>query len=678
MTQLTPGSPYPPGSHYDGAGVNFSLFSAHAQRVDLCLFNAAGEETCLPLPARSGNFWHGYLPNAQPGLHYGFRLHGPNNQEQGHRFNPATLLIDPYCRQLSSDTQEHLESSDNQPQPDSQNCTIAVPKSIVADDEPYDWQNDIAPRIPWSKTVIYEAHVRGLTRQHPDIPESIRGSYAALAHPAILDHLQKLGITALELLPIQSHLVEPRLQRLGLRNYWGYNVLAPFAITPDFWSKQPGSTPLSEFRDAVSALHRRGIEVILDVVFNHSAELVYQDVGLIAAQAGIDNRNYYWLDDQGNYLNWSGCGNTLRLTTPEVLQWVMDCLRYWVNQCHVDGFRFDLGTMLGRTPIFSADSPLLCAIRQDPILATCKLIAEPWDVTQDGYQLGKFPAPFAEWNDRFRDCMRRFWLQGNVSLGEFAQYFAASSQHFKHHGRHPSASINLITTHDGFTLRDLVCFNDKHNEPNGEQNQDGNDNNCSNNHGIEGLEASPEIQQQRQMSQRALLTTLLLSQGTPQLLGGDELGQSQNGNNNPYCQDNQTTWLDWSQADTSLSTFVSHLIELRKQIPALTQDQWWQEQENSSSVKWLNAQGQLMSVKEWQKLPPPVLQIQLSQSWLLIINPSAQTIDVTLPNGNWILKSSTLLPPPVTPSPSPVWHATAKSITVFSTGMEKTDASSPD
>ncbi|WP_140917980.1 glycogen debranching protein GlgX [Limnobaculum xujianqingii] len=633
---LAAGSPYPLGSHFDGQGVNFALYSAQAENVELCLFNQNGEEQRLMLPSRTGDIWHGYLPTGVPGLRYGYRVHGPWDPQRGFRFNPHKLLIDPYSQALDGSVMDSPLLSDANDHPDSADSASVMPKSIVTS-ESYDWQNDALPQTPWSETIIYEAHVRGLTKTHPDIPAILRGTYAGIAHPVMIQYLKKLGITALELLPVQLHVDEPRLQQLGLTNYWGYNVLAPFAIEPGYWSQRPDSTPLSEFRDMVKALHQAGIEVILDVVFNHTAELDL--LGPVLSLRGIDNASYYWLDEQGDYHNWTGCGNTLKLTQPAAMQWVLDCLRFWATECHVDGFRFDLASVLGRTPDFSPESPLLTQLQHDPILSKLKLIAEPWDIGQGGYQSGHFPAPLAEWNDHFRDNMRSFWLQQPSALGLFARRYAASSDVFQHHQRLPYASINKITSHDGFTLRDLVSFNQKHNQANGEQNRDGNSNNYSYNHGIEGLEADEATLQRRNASARVLLTTLLLSQGTPMLLAGDELGNSQQGNNNAYCQDSPLTWLNWIQADQTLLTFTSGLIALRKQIPALTTEAWWTGKATSTNgnqdVMWLNAQGHPMSADEWERAEPPPLQILLSGAWLVVINRTDQLQTLNLPSGQW-------------------------------------------
>ncbi|HHQ4304156.1 TPA: glycogen debranching protein GlgX [Serratia fonticola] len=629
MVELTPGLAAPLGAYYDGNGINFTLFSAHATQVELCLFDAQYRETRLPLPARSGDIWHGYLPGGELGQRYGFRVHGPFEPHLGLRFNANKLLLDPAARAVEGPVGDHVHLHGGYDQPDQQDSAPLMPKCVVID-ESYDWQDDRPPATPWGKTVIYEAHVRGLTLTHPEIPAVLRGSFAALGHPAMIAYFKRLGITALELLPVQQHTTEPRLQRLGLINYWGYNVLAPFAPDNRYSSLSTGTTPLREFRDVVKALHRAGIEVILDVVFNHSAEL---DVdGPTLSLRGIDNPSYYWLTPDGGYDNLTGCGNTLRLDQPAGVAWVMDCLRFWVRECHVDGFRFDLGTVLGRTPAFDRDAPLFQAMLADDTLGRCKLIAEPWDIGPGGYQVGAFPGRFAEWNDHFRDDIRRFWLRGDLSLGQFAQRFAASSEVFNQRGRAPYVSINMLTAHDGFTLQDVVSFKEKHNQPNGEGNRDGSDQNFSCNHGVEGLIADETVLQRRQASQRALLATLLLAQGTPMLLAGDEHGNSQQGNNNAYCQDNVTTWLDWANADESLTAYTAALIRLRQQIPALQADRWWQE--GDGSVQWLNAQGQPLSAQQWEQ-GDRCLQIRLSQRWLMVINATQQTVEMTLPEGDW-------------------------------------------
>lgn len=627
---LKPGNPGPLGAHITPEGVNFALFSSHATRVELCIFDKTGHQESYELPARSGDVWHGLLPGAKAGVEYGYRVHGSWRPEKGQRFNPAKLLIDPYARELTGTLPLDDRLCGGLHEPDWRDDRDVVPHCIVHE-ETYDWENDRPPHVLWGDTVIYEAHVRGLTQQHPGIPKELRGSYAALSHPVMIEYLKRLGITALELLPVQLHADEPRLQKIGLTNYWGYNVLAPFAIEPSFHSGRSKTTPLSEFRDAVKALHAAGIEVILDVVFNHTAEL--DETGPMVSLRGIDSRSYYWRNAQGALENWTGCGNALRLTQPHSVQWVMDCLRYWVEECHVDGFRFDLGTVLGRNADFHRHAPLFITIAQDPVLSRVKFIAEPWDIGPNGYQLGHFPLTFSEWNDRYRDEVRQFWLQGSISAGAFAERFAASSQLFRHHGRAPSSSINQITAHDGYTLHDLVSFNDKHNLANGEENRDGTNSNYSNNHGVEGIDADEDVQRRRSRSQRALLATLLLSQGAPMILAGDEMGHSQQGNNNAYCQDNEIAWLDWSCADTALTEYTASLIQLRKRIPALCANRWWDE--NDGNVVWLNAHAQPLTPDEWQAIAPSLLQIQLSGDWLMIVNPAQNDAEVCLPTGHW-------------------------------------------
>ena len=657
MTELTPGIAAPLGAHYDGNGINFSLYSSHATGVELCLFDEQQREIRLPLTTRSGDIWHGYLPGGKPGQRYGYRVHGPFDPAHGLRFNPNKLLLDPAARAVEGPVADDPYLHGGYDRPDKHDSAELMPKCVVID-EVYDWQDDRPPATPWGKTVIYEAHVRGLTLQHPDIPPVLRGSFAALGHPVMIAYFKRLGITALELLPVQQHSSEPRLQRLGLINYWGYNVLAPFAPDNRYSSLRTEVTPLREFRDAVKALHKAGIEVILDVVFNHSAELDID--GPTLSLRGIDNPGYYWLTPDGGYVNDTGCGNTLRLDQPQGVAWVMDCLRFWVGECHVDGFRFDLGSVLGRTPAFDRDAPLFQAMLADDLLSRCKLIAEPWDIGPGGYQVGQFPGRFAEWNDHYRDDIRRFWLQDGVSLGQFAQRFAASSDQFNQRGRAPYASINMLTAHDGFTLQDLVSFNRKHNQLNGEGNRDGSDRNFSNNHGVEGPIADDAILQRRRASQRALLATLLLSQGTPMLLAGDEHGHSQQGNNNAYCQDNAITWLDWATADDSLTTYTAALIRLRQQIPALQHDRWWQE--GDGNVQWLNAQGQPLGAQQWEQ-GALQLQIRLSQRWLVVVNATQQAAEMTLPDGDWQLVA------PFTQEDSravlPAWNQAAHSICVL-------------
>ncbi|HFP9223138.1 TPA: glycogen debranching protein GlgX [Raoultella planticola] len=655
MTTLAAGKPSPLGASYDGKGVNFTLFSAHAERVELCVFDAQGNEQRFDLPARTGNIWHGWLPAAGPGLLYGYRVHGPWDPAQGHRFNPAKLLLDPCCHRVEGvlPDDERLHGGDLVP--DHRDSAAIAPKSQVVDLR-YNWQNDAPPGTPWGQTVIYEAHVKGLTWLHPGLPESIRGTYKALGHPVMIDYFRTLGITALELMPVAQFASEPRLQRMGLSNYWGYNPMAMYALDPRYASEP--ARALDEFRDAVKALHAAGIEVILDVVLNHSAEIDLE--GPTFSLRGIDNRNYYWIREDGDYYNWTGCGNTLNLSQPDVVEYARQCLRFWVDECHVDGFRFDLASVMGRTPEFRQDAPLFEAIRNDPQLAAVKLIAEPWDIGAGGYQVGNFPPLFAEWNDHFRDVARRFWLQQSVSLGEFARRFAASSDLFSRNGRQPAAAVNLITAHDGFTLRDCVCFNQKHNEANGEENRDGTNNNYSSNHGIEGTGGSLDVLERRRDSVHALLSTLLLAQGTPMLLAGDEHGHSQHGNNNAYCQDNALTWLDWNQANSGLTAFTAALIHLRRCIPALTSNHWWQE--GDGNVVWLNQYAQPLTADEWQH-GTARLQILLSGRWLMTVNATPEVAHMELPEGEWHAV------PPFAGEDNPVvmavWHGPAHGVCVF-------------
>ncbi|MCV2511637.1 glycogen debranching protein GlgX [Leclercia pneumoniae] len=655
MTQLSAGQAEPLGASFDGKGVNFTLFSAHAERVELCVFDAHGNEQRFNLPGRTGEVWHGYLDGVKPGLRYGYRVHGPWDPANGHRFNPAKLLLDPYALQVEGELRDTGLLCGGLDQPDSRDSAPAAPKGVVIADR-YDWEDDSPPATPWGNTVIYEAHVKGLTFKHPAIPAEMRGTYKALGHPAMIRYFKHLGITALELLPVAHYACEPRLQRLGLSNYWGYNPMAMFALSPRY-AAHPDQAR-DEFRDAVKALHAAGIEVILDVVLNHSAELDYE--GPTFSLRGIDNRSYYWIREDGDYHNWTGCGNTLNLSHPAVMQYAYACLKYWVETFHVDGFRFDLASVIGRTPTFSQQAPLFEAIKNCPLLSRVKLIAEPWDIGEGGYQVGNFPPPFAEWNDHFRDAARRFWLTRNLSLGDVAGRFAASSDLFKRSGRLPSASINLVTAHDGFTLRDCVCYDQKHNEANGEENRDGTNNNHSFNHGIEGLGGSQDVIERRRASVHALLTTLLLSQGTPMLLAGDEHGHSQHGNNNAYCQDNEITWLAWDEANTGLTNFAAALIHLRQQIPALTADRWWEE--GDGNVRWLNSKAQPLSAQEWQ-WGVPRLQILLSERWLITLNATTEVAEMVLPDGEWRAI------PPFAGEDNPVvmavWHGPAHGVCVF-------------
>lgn len=655
MKQLTAGEPAPLGAHYNGNGVNFTFFSANAERVELCIFDAEGNETRLDMAARTGDIWHGFLPGARPGLRYGYRVHGPWEPAQGHRFNPSKVLLDPCAQRVDGDARDHVLLHGGLDWPDPHDNAAVAPKAVVID-EHYDWEDDAHPRTPWGETVIYEAHVKGLTKLHPGIPQAIRGTWSALGHPVMISYFKRLGITALELLPVMHFASEPRLQRLGLTNYWGYNPLALWSVDPRY-AIDPDNA-LNEFRDAVRALHAEGIEVILDIVLNHTAEVDVE--GPTFSLRGIDNRSYYWLKDNGEYQNWTGCGNTVNLCGPGGVQYAMECLRFWVEQCHVDGFRFDLATVMGRTPEYRLDAPLFEAIRQCPVLSSVKLIAEPWDVGPDGYHVGNYPPLFAEWNDHFRDAIRRFWLHHDLSISEFAQRFAASSDVFRRDGRLPSASINLVTAHDGFTMRDCVCFDHKHNEANGEENRDGTCHNYSWNHGVEGLNAPLSVIEHRRASIHAMVTSLLLAQGTPMLLAGDEHGHSQHGNNNAYCQDNELTWFDWPDANEGLINFVAALIHLRKKIPALTRNQWWDE--GDGNVSWLDHQAQPLTADGWNN-GLARMQIILSECWLITLNATDDVCEMALPAGGWRAV------PPFAGEDNPVvmtvWHGPAHNVCVF-------------
>ena len=622
---LQEGRSWPLGAHWDGAGVNFALFSAHAERVELCVFEG-GIEHSLPLPVCTDQVWHGYLPDARPGLIYGYRVHGPSAPQ--HRFDPQHLLVDPYARELTG-----IFTYGHNP------AGRSSLKAVVVD-EPFDWDDDAPPALPLADSVLYEIHVKGATRQHPEVPETLRGTYAGLASPPMIRHFKHLGVSAIKLLPIHCFLDEERLIVSGRSNYWGYNTLAFFAPEPRYAARVGGQSVISEFRSMVRTLHREGIEVILDVVFNHTAET--DEHGPTVSFRGIDNASYYRLkpDNPALYENFSGCGNTLNVAHPRVLQLVMDALRYWVTEMHVDGFRFDLAATLTR------DSGFLAAIRQDPVLQQVKLIAEPWDLGPDGYRLGRFPPGWCEKNDRFRDDIRAFWLTGGCGIDGLAQRVAGSSEIFRHQGRAPQAGVNFIALHDGFTLRDLVSYQRKHNELNGEDNRDGNNHNLSWNCGAEGDSHDPAITACRKRLQRALLATLLIAQGVPMLQGGDEIGRTQSGNNNAYCQDNPLTWLDWKHADTNLLDFCGGLIALRHRFPQLRRRDWLTGQANAGALRdvvWWHEAGHEMRVEDWQSANLPRLGLLLaplsgaatSALLMVLFNRHAESTTFQLPTGNW-------------------------------------------
>jgi len=647
--QLDTGRPWPLGVHWDGHGVNFAVYSAHAQAIDLCLFDERGERELhrLRLPAHSTDVWHGYLAGAGPGLVYGLRAHGPWRPDKGHRFNPYKLLLDPYAREIVGRFEwrsEHFGGDGAHPHnmDTRDNAAHALKARVI--DEAYEWGDDRPPLTPLADTVLYEAHVKGLTKRHPDVPMALRGTYAGLASDAVIAHLQRLSITAVSLLPVHQHLDEQRLVARGLTNYWGYNTIGFFAVEPRYASGDYGMAARDEFRSMVKRLHAAGIEIILDVVFNHTAET--DETGPTLSWRGLDNLSYYRLlpGQPEFYENFTGCGNTLDLRQPRVLQFVMDSLRYWVREMHVDGFRFDLAPVLGRGDHgFDPRAAFFQAALQDPVLAGVKMIAEPWDIGPHGYCLGRFPRGWLEWNDRFRDSTRNFWLGGAMTRGEFAQRLCASSDIFHARQRAPAESVNFIVAHDGYTLRDLVSYERKHNEANGEDNRDGHHANHSWNCGAEGETADPQVLAVRERLQRALLATLLLAQGTPMLCGGDELGHSQRGNNNPYCQDNVTTWIDWSKADRPLMAFTARLIALRRQTLPLA-NRWYTGLADARGIEdlsWLQGDGKPIANDAWRDSSQRVLGALIgapgkaTAPLLLLINAEGEERPFVLPPGSW-------------------------------------------
>jgi glycogen operon protein len=648
--RIPAGRPWPLGATLTEDGVNFALFSAHAERVELCLFDAEGRQEIArrDLPACTDQVWHGFLPGAGAGTVYGFRVHGPYAPLDGHRFNPNKLLLDPYARGLAGgfrwDDSVHGYTRGDPAADlsfDPRDSAAFVPKSVVIDPA-HDWEGDEAPRTPWSDTVIYEAHIRGLTMHHPGVPEPLRGTLGGLAHPVMVDHLRRLGITAVELMPVHAFLDERALVERGLKNYWGYNTTAFFAVHPAYASALP---PLEALRNAVKALHRAGIEVILDVVYNHTAE---SDVfGPTLNFRGIDNLSYYQhaAHDRREPFNPTGTGNALDLGHSRVLQMVMDSLRWWVEAAHVDGFRFDLATTLARVECdFTPAAPFLHAVAQDPVLAHAKLIAEPWDIGPGGWRVGGFPPGWSEWNDHYRDGIRRVWRGDAGSRPELARRLSASADLFDHDGRGARASVNFVTAHDGFTLADLVSYAQKHNEANGEGNRDGTGDNHSDNLGTEGPTDDPAILARRLRRRRNLLATLLFSQGVPMLLGGDELGHSQQGNNNAYCQDGPLTWLDWAAADPAFLDFVARIVALRRIHPALRQERFLHGapsgRDDLPDIGWLRPDGQPMAPADWDDPAGAALGVLLSEPsappLLLLVNPGPADIAFALPPlGAW-------------------------------------------
>ena len=664
MFRIDDGSPVPLGASYDGKGVNFALFSAHATGVELCLFDAQGrrETDRIRLPRRTDQIWHVYVEGLRPGQLYGYRVHGPYDPRHGHRFNPAKLLIDPYARQLYGRIRWHDALFGYRPGAHRADLTIdrrdsapMMPKCVV-EDPTHHWGDDRPPRRPGSDTIIYEAHVKGLTRLHPDVPPALRGTYDALGHPAVIEHLVKLGITTLELLPVHAFADDRFLVEKGLRNYWGYSPLAYFAPEPRYLGDAGGVG----LKSAIRALHDAGIEVVLDVVYNHTAE--GNHVGPTLSFRGIDNAVYYKLSPENPRHNWdcTGTGNTLDLDHPRVLQMVLDSLRYWVEAYHVDGFRFDLASTLARNPFdFSQRAAFLQACLQDPVLNRVKLIAEPWDVGSGGYQVGGFPIPFSEWNDQFRDTTRAFWRSDPGQLPRLTQVMTGSREIFEPSGRGPWASVNFVTAHDGFTLQDLVSYNERHNEANGENNQDGHAHNVSWNCGIEGPTDDPEILKLRARQKRNLIATLLLSQGMPMLLMGDELSRAQGGNNNAYAQDNEISWVNWQDdnLDPEFLNFVQTLIALRKRYDAFRRRDFLTgaivPANRLKDVYWLAPEGREMTTDDWAEGLRRTLGMQLGndapdrQRFLILLNAAPEAVAFNLakqPDGHWVQVFDTALP----------------------------------
>ena len=644
--RVSQGSPFPLGARWDGSGVNFALFSANATKVELCLFDGAGKREIerVTLPEYTDEVWHGYLPDVRPGQLYGYRVHGPFDPRAGHRFNPNKLVLDPYALELRGDIRWHdaafgyrIGSRHADLSFDKRDSASVMPKCVVVDPA-VTWGADPRPRTPWSETVIYEAHVKGMTARLDDLPSQLRGTFGGLADPRVIDHLVKLGVTAVELMPSQSFFDDRHLIERGLKNYWGYNTIGFFAPAARYISPGGG---IHEFKLLVRRLHEAGIEVILDVVYNHTAE--GNQMGPTLSFRGIDNASYYVLaDDPRYYFDTTGCGNNVNLRHPRVLQMVMDSLRYWVEECHVDGFRFDLASTLGRDrSAFDQHAVFFEAIRQDPILQTVKLIAEPWDTGPDGYQVGNFPPGWAEWNDKYRDTVRAYWKGDEGIVSELAGNLLGSSDRFERQGRRPWSSVNFVTAHDGFTLADVVSYNDKHNEANGEDNRDGHSHNLSWNCGAEGPTDDEGVLDLRDRMRRNLAATVLLSQGTPMLLMGDEIGRTQFGNNNSYCQDNEMNWLQWagiSERDQAFSEFLARVIRIRRSHPLLRQTRFLHanrvDEAGMLDVQWLRPDGQAMEDHDWESGDTRAIALLLANKTervLVMCNAHHEAVDFTLP-----------------------------------------------
>ncbi|HKO89494.1 MAG TPA: glycogen debranching protein GlgX [Burkholderiales bacterium] len=658
VTAVWPGKPYPAGATWDGEGVNFALFSEHAEKVELCIFDVAGRREIqrIDVRERTDQVWHCYLPEARPGLLYGYRVHGAYKPEEGHRFNPHKLLLDPYAKSIAGNIRwsdalfgYSIGNKREDLSFDRRDSAGGMPKCKVIDPA-FTWGNDRSPEIPWHEMVIYEMHVKGFTMRNPDVPAALSGTYAGLATAPVIEYLKRLGVTTVELMPVHSFVDDRYLVQKQLSNYWGYNTIGFFS--PE--ARYSATGKVSEFKTMVKTLHSAGIEVILDVVYNHTAEGSH--MGPTLSFRGVDNASYYRLvgDNKRYYNDYTGCGNTLNMQSPRVLQLIMDSLRYWVTEMHVDGFRFDLASALARE-LHEVDrlGAFFDIIRQDPVLSQVKLIAEPWDLGEGGYQVGNFPIGWAEWNDKYRDTMRAYWKGDEGLIGEFATRITGSSDLYSSNGRRPYASINFVAAHDGFTLHDVVSYNSKHNEANGEENRDGHDHNLSWNCGVEGPTDDPAIKALRERQKRNLLATLFLSQGVPMLLAGDELGRSQLGNNNAYCQDNEISWMEWSSNPErdALCEFTSALIHFRREHPVLHRRHFFQGRPlHGSDVKdiiWLKPDGTEMTEQEWQHDFARCLGVRLSgqamtetdergrpesdDDMLVIFNAHHEQIDFVLP-----------------------------------------------
>ncbi|MCQ9351691.1 glycogen debranching protein GlgX [Corynebacterium sp. 153RC1] len=663
--RVWPGHAYPLGSSYDGAGTNFAIFSDVAEKVELCLIDEDGKEERINLEEVDAHIWHAYLPAVTPGQRYGYRVHGPYDPANGKRCDPNKLLVDPYARAFTGEFDGHpsLFSYDitNPDDPNARNTEDSLDhtmKSVVVNPF-FDWGSDRAPKTPYHETVIYEAHVKGMTMTHPDVPEELRGTYAGLAHPAIIGYLKDLGVTAIELMPVHQFLQDDRLRDLGLRNYWGYNTFGFFAPQHDYAATKTAGGAVSEFKGMVRAFHEAGIEVILDVVYNHTAE--GNHLGPTIAFRGIDNEAYYRLvdGDKRHYMDYTGTGNSLNVRDPHPLQMIMDSLRYWVTEMHVDGFRFDLASTLARE-LHDVDklATFFDLVQQDPVVSQVKLIAEPWDVGEGGYQVGNFPPLWTEWNGKYRDTVRDFWRGEPATLGEFASRITGSSDLYANNGRRPTASINFVTAHDGFTLNDLVSYNEKHNDANGEGNRDGESHNRSWNCGVEGPTDDPEILELRARQRRNFLTTLLLSQGTPMIAHGDEIARTQGGNNNVYCQDNEIAWVDWEllEKNSDLHEFTRRLIRIRANHPVFRRRRFLAggplgEDVRDRDIAWLTPSGRPMTQDDWgfhmaksvmvylngQAIGEPDSRGQRVEddSWLIIFNAHYEEINFSLPGAQF-------------------------------------------